>query len=135
MDIQTVQAYKCHYCSEISLSRLEIVKHEITCHKNPGYIQKCIQCTYLNENFVLTNLRGKGICLHTGPYGSQCPYLNHDDTYVQQKIQESRDLYVKFSSYSSSISPQENWKNEDEYDNLRSHGVESAEAKRHVYGG
>lgn len=134
MNIQTVQAYKCRYCSKISLNQSEIENHEKTCRNNPDYIQKCIQCSCLNEDFILTNIRGKGICLHTGPYGSQCPYLNHDDTDVQQKIQESRDSYIKFSSYSSNISPQENREKEEKYDYLRNKGYTTEKAMAEVYG-
>lgn len=108
MDIQMAQAYKFPHCYEISLNLDKIEKHQSTCRKNPEHVQKCIRCTCLNEDFVLTNLRGKGICVHTGPSGKGCPYLSHDDIEVMQRIQENHDAYVKFSCYSSDVSPQEN---------------------------
>lgn len=133
MEIQKIQAYKCPHCAEISLSLKEIEKHKRTCRKNPEYTQKCIQCACLNGDFILTNLRGKGICVHTGPYGGKCPYCNHDDAEVQKRIQESHDAYTKYSCYSSDISPQENWKKEDRYDELREKGYTPEEARKEVY--
>lgn len=134
MKVQTTQAYKCLYCSKISLSIREIEIHQKTCRKNPEYIQKCIQCVCLNDDFILSNLRGKGFCIHTSPFSKGCPYFNHDDTEVRQKIQKSHDAYIKYSCYSSDISPQKNWEREENYDKLRENGYSSEKAKAEVYG-
>lgn len=134
MNIQTVQAYKCPHCSEISLDPDKIEKHRMTCRKNPEHVQKCSLCTCLNQDFLLTSLRGKGICVHTGPRGSGCPYSRHDDTEVMQKIQENHDAYVKFSCYSPDSSPQENWEKEDRYDALRKNGCPPEKAETEIYG-
>lgn len=82
--------YKCPHCLEISLSLKEIEEHEKSCRKNLDYTQKCIQCGCLNEDFILTNLRGKGICIHTNSFGSGCPYMNYDDTEIKKRYKNRK---------------------------------------------
>lgn len=133
--IQAIQitAYKCPFCGCISVDKVTIETHALTCCGKPDYTQKCIECVSLNDNFVVTNLYGKGICFHSGPFSHGCPYVNHDSTEVDLEIQRSHDVYTKFSNYDSSVTPQENWEKEEKYDKLRSSGVEPDEAKRLAY--
>lgn len=129
-----ITAYKCPFCDCVSTDKTEIETHALKCYKNPDYTQKCINCGSLDKDFVFSDLCGRGICLFTRPSCGGCPYVNHDSEEVDLKIQQSHDAYTKFYNYDSSISPQENWRKEEEYDRLRSSGVTADEAKRRIYG-
>ena len=123
-----VEAYKCPFCNRISLKKSEIEEHLKICFKNPNYVKKCINCSSLYKDFVLQNIRHKGICIYTCAGSSGCPYINHDDTEIQREIDKSRDEYVKFSKYDNSKSIEENWKREKKYDELRKNGYSVEEA-------
>lgn len=129
-----ITAYRCPFCDYISINKGKVDEHAKSCCRNPEHMQKCINCGFLNNDFTVTSLSGKGICIPSSPYGKGCPYVNHDSTEVDLKIQQSHDAYTKYCSYNPSLSPQENWRKEEDYDRLRSSGVTADEAERRIYG-
>lgn len=44
--IKNATIYHCDYCSKISLSKGGMIRHEISCKKNPNNLTPCASCRY-----------------------------------------------------------------------------------------
>lgn len=88
-----ITAFKCPYCNfVVDRNKAAVYEHAKRCSKNPEYTQKCIDCSYLEKDYLLRSIDGKPLCIYSG----ECPYQHHDNTEVMQNITQSKSEYKDY---------------------------------------
>ena len=88
-DIIKIQGYKCPFCGYENTNEQEMIKHIKHCRMNKNYVQKCITCSCLENDWLIRKVYdSKSICCYDE---SLCPYFSHDNKEIEEHIKEHNE--------------------------------------------
>lgn len=81
---EVLKAYKCDYCSKVSISKYGMSKHEEACYKNPKNRTYCFSCEHSTSkrkkySYELSDHYGEDL---VEDVSSKAPYCEHFNMYL-----------------------------------------------------